>query len=369
MNEELSSFPCPTLFTEGYGINSSELKQAFVLMQIELVVSEIVRSIEIKELGLGLSVRRRLFQEESEQLLNLYQDIPIGNPLDDVEGNPVRNPVVSSYRMTNPPPVPQQARCGRCGIDRHIIETRGNGMDFLEYRHMGRPEDVAPELICQSCCYDARSMGWCGGGIKCIDCGMSESFALNHGLPRFMEDREVWPRDWRCDGCWARDQRFEEELNINMEGPEIDDLQRREEHLMECENCGRIWDGNAQCPCLLFDEEEEPRTPRPDVNEEDPAVLAVRVRDEIMDQRIIQRLVHLHEGVEEEDFEEDGTYIGEYENEDWQPENNTEKVKEIKDSVKDIGEIVFDIREKISEGEYVKLMDSLQGLTNRVNEL
>ena len=138
---------------------------------------------------------------------------------------------------------------------------------------------------------------------------------------------------------------------------------------MECENCGRIWDGNAQCPCLLFDEEEEPRTPRPDVNEEDPAVLAVRVRDEIMDQRIIQRLVHLHEGVEEEDFEEDGTYIGEYENEDWQPENNTEKVKEIKDSVKDIGEIVFDIREKISEGEYVKLMDSLQGLTNRVNEL
>ena len=86
-----------------------------------------------------------------------------------------------------------------------------------------------------------------------------------------------------------------------------------------------------------------------------------------MDQRVAQRLIYLLP--EAEVFEDDATYIGEYENEDWQAENNTEKVKEIKDKVKEIGEIVYDIQEKISEGEYLKLMDSLQGLTNRVNEL
>ena len=86
-----------------------------------------------------------------------------------------------------------------------------------------------------------------------------------------------------------------------------------------------------------------------------------------MDQRVAQRLIYLLP--EAEVFEDDATYIGEYEIEDWQAENNTEKVKEIKDKVKEIGEIVYDIQEKISEGEYLKLMDSLQGLTNRVNEL
>ena len=27
--------------------------------------------------------------------------------------------------------------------------------------------------------------------------------------------------------------------------------------LMECFNCSRIWDGNAQCPCLLYTEDED----------------------------------------------------------------------------------------------------------------
>ena len=27
--------------------------------------------------------------------------------------------------------------------------------------------------------------------------------------------------------------------------------------LMECSNCSRIWDGNAQCPCLLYSEDED----------------------------------------------------------------------------------------------------------------
>jgi len=330
------------------------MKEAYDQMQVELVVSEIVRTIEIKELGLAdtmNSVRRRLFQEVPDPA-----PFPLGVP------------------ASNPPPVPQyDAQCNRCGHNRFTIEGRGNGMDFLEYRCMGHSVDGPPELICQSCCYE--------DGVECIDCGMSEHFALNQGLPRFMENTGVWPRNWRCDGCWARNERFELESEGQWSDREMADLRSRESQvydLLECGHCGRIWDGNAQCPCLLLNDEEDSNTPRDDAieeseateiseNEDDPAVQAQQIRDEVIDQRVAQRLMYLLP--EAEDFEDDETYIGEYENEDWQPENNTEKVKEIKDKVKDIGEIAYDIKEKISEGEYLKLMDSLQGLTNRVNEL
>ena len=58
----------------------------------------------------------------------------------------------------------------------------------------------------------------------------------------------------------------------------------------------------------------------------------------------------------------------EYENEDL-PENNTEKVKQVKESVKEMGSLVFDLQEKLTEGEYLQLMDHLQNITNGVNSL
>ena len=61
-------------------------------------------------------------------------------------------------------------------------------------------------------------------------------------------------------------------------------------------------------------------------------------------------------------------YDGEYENVD-PPENNTTIAKEIKGTVSEIGESIFDIREKMTEGEYLKLMDLLQKITNDVNRL
>lgn len=68
------------------------------------------------------------------------------------------------------------------------------------------------------------------------------------------------------------------------------------------------------------------------------------------------------------DRDGDITYIDEYENEEL-PENNTEKVRMVKDSVKEMGEFVYDLQEKLSEGEYLKLMDQLQKITNSVNNL
>ena len=292
MDEKVSSFPCPTLFTDGYGLDSEEMSKAFETMQIELVISEIVRTIEIKELDLGRIFRQTLSQQN---LCSRPRNYPMGIP------------------AINPPVIENASFCNRCGHSRSIIEARGNGMDFLEYRHMHRSDTYTMELICQSCCYEE--------GVDCIDCGMSEPFALNQRLPPFMEDQEVWPRNWRCDGCWARRERFQE---------------------------------------------------------------ALTVRNEAIDQRIIQRLNNLQQhpqetdGFEEDDAtvdylitlpSEDATYIGEYENEDWQPENNTEKVKAIKDTVKKIGEIGFEFQEKIPEGAYLELMNNLQELTNCVNQL
>ena len=61
-------------------------------------------------------------------------------------------------------------------------------------------------------------------------------------------------------------------------------------------------------------------------------------------------------------------YDGEFENEDM-PENNTEKIKGIKGTIGEIGELMFDIQSKITEGEYLKIMDLLQSITNDVNSL
>jgi hypothetical protein len=61
-------------------------------------------------------------------------------------------------------------------------------------------------------------------------------------------------------------------------------------------------------------------------------------------------------------------YGGEYENED-PIENNTEIAREIKGTVSEIGENIFDIQAKLSEGEYLILMNLLQKVTNDVNRL
>jgi len=68
------------------------------------------------------------------------------------------------------------------------------------------------------------------------------------------------------------------------------------------------------------------------------------------------------------DREGSSTYSEEYENED-PPENNTEKVKQVKKTVIEMGSLVDKIQEKLSDGEYLQLMDHLQKITNKVNSL
>ncbi len=67
-------------------------------------------------------------------------------------------------------------------------------------------------------------------------------------------------------------------------------------------------------------------------------------------------------------LDEENVYEGEYENEDAR-ENDTEIAKGIKETILKIGGDIFDIKEKLTEGEYLKLMDLLQKVTNDVNRL
>jgi len=67
---------------------------------------------------------------------------------------------------------------------------------------------------------------------------------------------------------------------------------------------------------------------------------------------------------DEEEFQE------EYEVDEL-PENNTEKVRKVKETVKTLGEKVYELQEKrtFNEGEYLEMMNLLQQITNGVNEL
>ena len=46
-----------------------------------------------------------------------------------------------------------------------------------------------------------------------------------------------------------------------------------------------------------------------------------------------------------------------------------EKIKPIKDTLSDMGEMIFDLQDKFTEGEYLKMMNLLQSATNGLNSL
>jgi hypothetical protein len=76
---------------------------------------------------------------------------------------------------------------------------------------------------------------------------------------------------------------------------------------------------------------------------------------------------------EEEEEEEEvpdewaETYEGELEPVEDGEDNNEEKALRVKETVQEMGEVLFDIKDKITEGEYLKLMNCLQSVTNEMN--
>jgi len=165
----------------------------------------------------------------------------------------------------------------------------------------------------------------------CIDCGYSSLLETKRLsiLTEWAECEGEYPKCPRCPGCYERHDRYLEELSRNI----------------ICPDCNREWDGQAQCPCGIYEYTDNQLT--------DNSENSVNSDNE-----------------DNEDNEDNYVYEGEYELEDGEIiENNTVKVENVKNTVKDIGEIMFDIQKDIPEGTYLELMDSLQKLTNEVNDL
>ena len=225
--------------------------------------------------------------------------------------------------------------CSRCGHSEQVILSRGFGWeDYLSIQDMGH----GTELICQSCVVvttDVETIDAIttetnenlSGNFYCVDCGYSEALCKQfHGeqLGLFYLEGETRPerqdRNTRCQGCRARFERYEQERY------EQDAAQYR---------AGRIDDGiddDIRVNRVLFHE-----------NEEEDLITVVG----------------------SEEWTE--TYEGELEPVEDGEDNNDEKSLRIKKTVQEMGEVLFDIKENITEGAYVRLMDGLQSITNEMN--
>ena len=145
--------------------------------------------------------------------------------------------------MENP-----QLKCISCGYsETAILERRvtqdGISMDTLNEYHVATlPESfMEPRRLvehkCDSCMMYDR--GVTGSHVRCVGCGLAETLAqLTDPDDRFYVGNSSWPPTHWCKKC-------PKPLEIVMEELE------EEIDMMECDRCGRVWDGNAQCLCGL----------------------------------------------------------------------------------------------------------------------
>ena len=145
--------------------------------------------------------------------------------------------------MENP-----QLKCISCGYSEATILGRrvtqdGVPMDTLNEYHVATlPESfIGPRRItehkCDSCMMYGR--GVAGSHVRCVGCGLAETLAqLTDPEDSFYVGNSSWPPTHWCNKC-------PKPLEIVMEEIEEDF------DMMECERCGRVWDGNAQCLCGL----------------------------------------------------------------------------------------------------------------------
>ena len=218
--------------------------------------------------------------------------------------------------------------CNRCHHGEAVIESRGFGWeDWLAIADRGSGE----ELICRSCAVGDNN-------FYCIDCGYSEVLCKQyHGeqLGQFYLEGQTRPEyqdeTTRCQGCRARVERYERESEVD--------------------------EPRLRFARVLFPENDEEEREDGEVGEEVPVnrVLFPENDEEAPDYSLIA-----------EEWAE--TYEGELEPGEEEEDNTEEKALRVKKTVQEMGELLFDIKDKISEGEYLKLMDGLQSITNEMNQ-
>lgn len=205
---------------------------------------------------------------------------------------------------------PTETECSLCSFSTDSVRNREGASDCCVWRHCGPEDDVDPEYVCTSCTYE---------GLRCGKCGLSETFFKACQQSRHYRETGDWFEGDDCD-VWSF-----------IRTPSIRPSSRGDyQHI--CLHCAKR-EG-------LIEEDEWYDNVIPNWGEGDDTWGSV--------------------------YDEDGTYLGEYENEEL-PEDNSEKMKSVKDAVQDVGEFVFDLQEKLPEGDYLKLMDLLQKVTNAAN--
>jgi len=208
--------------------------------------------------------------------------------------------------------------CDRCHHPEHVIISRGFGWeDYLSH-----PLADGEELICQSCAVAGNLNP--SENYYCVDCGYSEALCKQfHGeqLGQFYLEGQTRPEyqdeNTRCQGCRARVERYERE--------------DREEQVAVTRAERLADDSHDRVNRVLFPENDE-------------------------------------EEVLSGDIDEWGeTYVGELELAEENEDNDEEVALRVKNTVQEMGEVLFDIMGDISEGTYLKLMDGLQSITNEMN--
>jgi hypothetical protein len=108
---------------------------------------------------------------------------------------------------------------------------------------------------------------------------------------------------------------------------------------------------------------------RPDYQDENTRCHGCRARVERWEEiaEIDDRVLFPEEDEEEVIDEWSETYNDELDLAEDEEDNTEEKALRVKATVQEIGEIMFDIKDKITEGEYLKIMDGLQSITNIMN--
>jgi hypothetical protein len=264
-------------------------------------------------------------------------------------------------------------QCERCLAPRGVVRWRGislgspfhnspsNFIDDLEIRDLGDPEGCA-ELVCRSCTFseleeNEETYELIETGHEwCMCCSLCDGLTRRDGSSlrgTFIHTPGEESDEIRCYGCHSS---HLEEFCMAVRGTEV--CYDYEEPYVMCSECG------IECWSLTTCEHVAAANPLMIDYGEDSEYNRDIICDGCGGFSSWDCICPEYNTIEEVDR----AFEGEFENVEL-PENNSDKASEIKDVVKELGEEMYDLQENISEGRYLRMMNLLQKITNKVNAL
>jgi len=319
---ETFDFPDPSCLTEGVR-SEQEMEDVFDSIEVEKSLEDVIQSVVyLGKWGNHFGSTRRVYEYQEDSGTSGYFDRQ-GEEYHSICDEGVSY-VGSSSRRQMFSKEPTLQCCSRCGADEEKVNKRGTLVE-KRYNVPGHllPPFTNTEYVRSVDNLSFRDMGD-PNGIElicrscclthtnrpyCMDCGYSEILSVQNGGEFFEKDDRPGSQGWRCTGC----------LHIHIFGHEY--VMPGFEDVEYLPPLGNVYYGE-------------------------------------------------YTSEEEEDVEAD-VYQGEYELDDEEEEKtSSEKVNIIKDIVRGIGEVSFEIKDDIKEeNNYLKLMDYLKKLNDNVKLL